>query len=160
MSGQKLSRYYRTPPFVVSKTVTFTGAAGAGEVDSEIPLFTVTGYVDVVFAYNPVIEEALVCSAPTQVDFQYGITGDADFFGSLTDNDGAFDFTGSTGILAIQGSTIGSAVSVLNEWKQVLNANIIFTPADIGSGANITAGEMTFYLPYRPLSPGASVQPA
>lgn len=41
------SRYYAEPPYKVSKTVTFTGAANLGAVGA-VPLFTVTGEVEIV----------------------------------------------------------------------------------------------------------------
>jgi hypothetical protein len=40
------SRYYTEPPYLATKSITFTGAAGLGAVGN-VPLFTVTGEVEI-----------------------------------------------------------------------------------------------------------------
>lgn len=129
---------------VVPKAVTFTGAAGAGAIGT-INLFTVTGQVLMaiigVSGTTPVGTGATIKVGNSTTTTRY-------LASETATNLVAGDTQDITGIVSA-----GTApVTTPNQ----LGANTEVVIATIAT-ANITAGQITYYLFYKPLSAGASV---
>lgn len=130
-----------------SKTITYTGATGAGEVGT-VTLFTVTGDVDV-------IRYAEKCTTNLEGagTLETGWAGDSDGLMAQTAdattidasdwNNGDGTWVAGGAELAGNGPRYGARIA----------SNIIQT---VGS-ANITGGVIVAYVWYRPLSAGATV---
>lgn len=134
-------------PAVVHKTVTFTGAAGAGAAGA-VSLFTITGRVHVV-SIVPYCSTLLTETGGTAT-LALGVTGSTALFIAAT---------GATAIDAgefwVDTSPDLAGIAIPAALKDVaIAANIIATVAD----ADINAGVIAFDVYYRPLtSDGALV---
>lgn len=134
---------------MATKTVTFTGAAGAGEIGT-VNVFTISG--DVEIAMEPVKCTTNLAGAAT---LQLGVTGTATLFSAFwaTFADAStFDagewWGGTTGSDGTPGGESGSGLLIAAS-----GANVILTVA----AANVTDGVLVFYLWWRPLSAGATL---
>lgn len=141
MSGYNQSRFYQPDSILVSKTVTFTGAAGAGAIGT-VNLFTVTGDVELVNFYGKCSTDLIGATATLSV----GVTGSPTAYVS---NATAEDQDAGEGI----GGTAGMVGSMVGSSADIVLANIILT---VGTAA-ITAGVLVFYARYKPLSAGSSL---
>ena len=139
---------------IALKTVTFTGAAGAGAVGS-VALYTVTGRVRInsISAYcSTLLTEALATST-----IVCGTTSQTTRFianptGGVTDIDAGEWWTGTTPTAGSIDMTSGSA-GATDQVAVLVSENIILT---IG-GQACNAGVLEFHVDWTPLSAGASV---
>lgn len=133
-------------PKIVRKTVTFTGAAGAGAAGS-VALFTISGRVLIV-ALVPYCSTLLTETGGTAT-IALGVTGSTSLFIAAT---------GAIGIDAnefwVDSSPDLAGVAVPAALKDIaISANILATVAD----ADINAGVIAFDVYWRPLSDGATL---
>lgn len=130
------------------KTVTFTGAAGAGAVGT-VTIFTVTGriYVHRLTAFCT----TLLTEAGATATISLGVTGSTSFFIANTNavdidaNEWWFDTTPDAA-----GFDISSSAGM---FSSVINANVIAT---VGTQA-VNAGVIVFEMLWEPILPGSTV---
>lgn len=135
---------------LVTKTFTFTGAAGFGQANDTINLFTVTAGVDISFEAFPTTN--LTVSAGTTLEI--GFAGDTADLIAQTDPttiDAGEVWHDATPDKKHELTSDASKDRVLN------GDNIIAT---VGAGGNITAGVITFSVLYTPRTSGALVEAA
>lgn len=126
----------------VHKTVTFTGAAGAGATGTAVSVFTVTGEVLVV-ALVPFCTTNLGEAAPTAV-VSLGVTGSTALFIANTNS---VDIDANE--FWIDATPDANGIALPAALKDiVITDNIIVTPAT----QNTNAGVIRFDLIYMPLS--------
>lgn len=129
------------------KTVTFTGGAGAGQSGSPIPIFNVTGDVEL-FAYY----EKIVTTPVGAGTLETGVAGATDILSGQ-----AADATALTqGNWRTGSNNVGPAgYNYINESPGPLpiSSDIIATVTT----TNITTGRIDHYCWWRPLSPGATL---
>ena len=130
----------------VSKTITFTGAAGAGAVGS-VALATVTGEVLIaIIAGRCTVSLASAGGG----DLALGVTGATTLF------IGATTATGITSTANIWASTTPNAQGIAAPAALkdiIIDSNLILT---VGTG-DITSGAIEFTLYYLPLSAGSGI---
>lgn len=129
-----------------TKTITFTGAAGAGAVGT-VALWTIAGVVEVVSGPFARCTTSLTGATATVA---LGITGQTSLW------IGATTATGITTSAEWWLSTTPTAAGILVPAalkEVVIDANVIITVAT----AAVASGVMTFDCFYRPLSSGASL---
>lgn len=138
-----------------TKTITFTGAAGLGEVDapSTVNVFTITGRVLVHAVTQFCTDDLVSAGGGTLV---YGVTGDTDaFIGTTTATDiDANEWWQAASPPAADAATLGDSVTGGNTTSQRLKAisgNMFLT---VGT-ADITGGVIVFDVIYTPLTDGA-----
>ena len=137
-------------PTRVSKTVTFTGAAGAGAVGT-VALFTVTGDVQVTGLWIKCTTD--MTEAGSSATIGTGVTGATGYFyGGMGIGQGARWFNGDGSWTTAAGGNLINDGSD-HEGAASISANILFTITD----QNVTGGVVTVYVNYIPLSAGASV---
>lgn len=124
------------------KTVTYTGAAGAGQAGT-VAMFTVTGDVEIENYYEKVTTD-LVGAATLET----GISGNTTLLKAQTAYATAADLGEWN-----QADGTWAAATALATARRALSASIIQT---IGA-TNITAGVLVAYIRWRPLSAGASL---
>lgn len=139
--AQTTDVYPHIEAIAVRKTVTFTGAAGAGEAGT-VDLFTVTGQVEVL-SLVPICTTLLTETGGTAT-IALGVTGSTALFIAAT---------GAIGIDAnefwVDTSPDAAGIAIPAALKNIaINADIIATVAD----ADIDAGVIEFNLWYRPIS--------
>ena len=134
-------------PHTSRKTITFTGAAGAGEAASTVTVFTVTGEIWV-RALIPYCTTLLTEAAPTAT-VALGVTGSTALFIAATNSVDidADEFWVDTTPDA-RGIAIPAALKDI-----VITDNIIITPAT----QNTDSGVFDFTLVWSPLSTDAAV---
>lgn len=131
----------------VRKTITFTGGANAGLLDSDIPLFTTTGRVRIEGLPTVYVSTDLICAAGADTILCIGVAGASDWhllapvttatsgrFASGYDYDFR-DFARQTVFL-----------------YEEVSGNVILRPHDNGAGANITAGVVIVDCWYTPIT--------
>lgn len=139
--AQTTEVYPHIEAIAVRKTVTFTGAAGAGAAGA-VSLFTITGRVQVL-AIVPYCSTLLTETAPTAT-IALGVTGAAALFIAAT---GAIGI--DAGEFWVDTAPDLAGVAIPAALKDVaIAADIIATVAD----ADINAGVIQFDVWYRPLS--------
>jgi len=132
---------------LATKTITYTGAAGAGATGT-VTVFTVTGDIEVAGYFEKCTVDLVgAATLATGVSGNTGAlcasTADATTADAGEWNDGNGTWNAGIGILDFTG----------DRQRYALSANIIQT---VGS-TNITAGSITAYMWWRPLSAGATV---
>lgn len=139
---------------LVSKSVTFTGAANLGAADSPVKFFDTTGVVEMKALY--VYVTLTLVDAVDGAFFQLGVTGDTDLWmdtdAEATDLDTYVTGTLDTGSFPVA----GWGVNLISGESMVISADIILTPLT----QNITGGTLTLFARYQPLSAGSSLAPA
>lgn len=129
---------------VVSKSITFNGGAGTGS-QVTTTLFTVTGVVEIT-PLNHCTADLVGALATISMGLTDGNPGIIIATTTATDIDAGESWNDTT-------PTIGEAINGTNFPKLSNGKNVTYTVAT----ADITGGAMTFYLKWRPVSPGASI---
>lgn len=125
----------------VIKSITFTGAANLGAVGA-VPLFTVTGSVEVLTIY-PVCTVDLTEAAPTAT-LALGVTGSTSLFVAATTAT-----TIDVGEVWLTTTPTAAGIAIPAACKNIaINANIIGTVA----AQAVNGGALTVVVRYRPLS--------
>ena len=140
-SGVNESKVERT-----TKTITFTGAAGAGEVGT-VSVFTISGGIIVVEEIAGRVTTNLTGATATVA---LGVTGQTSLF------IGATTATGLVTTAALWASTAPTAggIALPAATKQeLIDANVIITVAT----ANVTGGVLEIDVVWRPLTAGATL---
>lgn len=138
----------------VRKTVTFTGAANNGQLDSPITVFSLTGRVMVERAtmFSPT---ALVGTALGFVDLAVLPPGFATAIYDVTADQFSTDNMWSPGVLNTTKVEVGvTFIPNKNFVKDplVLSANLVLVPSDTGGGADVTGGVIIIDAWYRPIT--------
>jgi hypothetical protein len=136
------SRYYHQPPYLATKTVTFTGAANLGAVGN-VPLFTVTGEVIVEY----IVAYSVTTPVGATATLALGVTNSTALFIAATTATNLA--TGEFWTEATGGGTANAGIAVPAAMKGILvTSDIVGTVAV----AAITGGVIRFDVYWRPLS--------
>ena len=130
----------------INKTITFTGAAGAGAVGS-VALWTVTGEVLIAIIAGRCTSSLVSAGGG---DVALGVTGATTLF------IGATTATGITTTANIWASTTPNAQGIAAPAALkdiIIDSNVIIT---VGTG-DVTGGVIDFAAYYLPLSPGSGI---
>ena len=138
----------------VRKTITFTGAANLGQLDSPITVFSLTGRVMVERAtmFSP---NALVGAALGSVDLAVLPPGFATPIYAVTASQFSSDNMWSPGVLNTTKVEVGVTFIPNQSFVKdplVLSANLVLVPSDTGGGADVTGGTIIFDCWYRPIT--------
>lgn len=138
------------------KTITFTGAAGAGAAASNVVVFTVTGRI-LVHAITAFCTTSLTEAAPTATMTLGTVTNTSRFLATPTGGVVALDTNEwwVTGAAPVAGSidlTTASA-GATDQAAVVVSENVVLLPAV----QNIDGGVLEVYMIWEPLSSGATV---
>lgn len=138
----------------VRKTITFTGGANNGQLDSPITLFTLTGRVMVERGtmFSPT---ALVGTALGFVTLYILTPGFATPIYDVTADQFTTDNMWSPGV--INTTKVEAGVTWVTHHNNVqepllLSANLVLVPSDDGGGADVTGGSVIIDVWYRPIT--------
>lgn len=134
------------PSVFVSKTVTFTGAAGLGAAGA-VPWFTTTGQVRIKSISGRILTSVTGTAGDT---LALGVTGSTALFIGAT----ALAALVSTTPVWVDATPVATGKAIPAALKEIaIAANIIGTVA----GTALTAGAIALDVEYVPLTPGASL---
>ena len=133
----------------VRKTVTFTGGAGAGQLSSDITLFTTTGRVIVEYC-TAWAASAWTCAAPNLTSFLIDAAGNNG--GTIINVSNINGPNAGSVWVDPNESGSGLAMPAQNNGPIAVTGNVVLRFGDMGGGANVTAGSVIVDIWYRPIT--------
>lgn len=148
----KRSRFYYTPPYPVTKTVTFTGASGLGATGTATTFFTVTGQV-LIALMVPFCTDDLTEDGGGDSTLILGVTGSTALFIAATDADLL-----NTDTFWVDNAPDAFGVALPSALADILiTGDILVTFAGVD---DTDGGTLRIDLAWIPFSPDANVVPA
>lgn len=133
----------------VRKTVTFTGGAGAGQLSSDITLFTTTGRVIVEYC-TAWAASAWTCAAPNLTSFLIDAAGNN--IGTIINVSNIIGPNAGSVWVDPNESGNGLTMPAQNNGPIAVTGNVVLRFGDMGGGANVTAGSVIVDIWYRPIT--------